>query len=259
MKPSLGVRMLGYTLITLGLTEFLCVVVITMSTDPDLLPFLMLLAGFALGTTLSGAGLSAGSPYSITGLRILVGVALVGILMSAAVPHYAYGVSVPLALLGLPLYAANGYMERNRVRSPLSPQMAKDAGRSGASVRRATLTLGSIGGFGLFTWGLVVAILMSFACYEGLTSGDRWLWLGAVVGIVATGIYVMPCLAFGFVIWREPPSSLATLIGFGLATITADALNGLWLVALIPESIAIALAIGLFASVQASRPTLRPA
>ena len=259
MRPPLSVRMLGYALITLGLVEVLFIVVIAMSTGPGLWPLLMVFGGLAIGTTVSGAGLSTGSPYSIASLRILAGVAVVGILMSAAVPHYAYGVSVPLALLGLPLYAATGYVERRRVRSSLSPQMAKDAGRFRASVGRATSNLRSIGGFGLLIWGLGVAVLMAFACLEGLTSGDRWRWLGAVIGIVVTVIYVMPCLAFGFVIWREPPSSLATLIGFALITLTADALNDIWLVALVPESIAVALAVGLFASAQGPRSTPRPA
>jgi hypothetical protein len=103
----------------------------------------------------------------------------------------------------------------------------------------------SISGLGLLLWGFGVALLATFVCLQGLTSGDRWQWLGAVILIPVAGCYVAACLGFGFVIWRERPSLVATLVGFGLALLTAGAMNEVWFVAAIPGAIAVGLAIGL--------------
>ena len=247
-----GVRLLAYVLLLVGMLELLCVVVAGLALSLEWAPLLIALATLAIGTVVVATGLSYGYAWALTGHRALIGLAVVAALASVAVPDYAYLVSGPVALLALPLIASIVLLDRSGVRASLRPPETRQAGQDRSAVGRVASASRWIGGLGLLLWGCGVALLATFVCLQGLTSGDGWQWLGAVFLIPVAGSYVAPCLFFGFVIWRGRPHLVASLFGFGLAVLTAGAINPVWFAAAIPAGIAVALAIGLMA------PTYRP-
>jgi hypothetical protein len=243
----LGVRLLAPVLVLVGMLELLCVVVAGLTLSLEWAPLLMMLATLAIGTVVTATGLSYGYAWALTGHRALVGLAVLAALASVAVPDYAYLVSGPVALMALPLIASIVFLERSGVRASLRPQETEQADQDRSALGRIASVSRSIGGLGLLLWGCGVALLAAIVCLQGLTSGNRWQWLGAVFLIPVAGSYAAPCLFFGFVIWRGRPHLVVTLVGFGLAVLTAGAMNPVWFAAAIPGAIAVALAIGLIA------------
>ena len=239
----LGVRLFAYLLVMFGLLGLLFAVVVAVGAGAAaglLIP--VVLGGLAIGTAASGAGLNLGYSWPVTLLKVLLGAAVAAAIVFAIVPGVVY-VLIATEVYGLPLAAPIHYLEQHRVRSALRPLRSEAYGMC-APFRRTAPAWRSIGGLGLFVWGLLITALFAVALVQAMGSGD------ALVELEAAGLlefYAAPCLLFGVVIWRVSPGPPVVFIGYMLSLVTCIALNATGLLVLVPGAMSAALGLGLLA------------
>jgi hypothetical protein len=124
---------------------------------------LLVFGGFALGTTVAGAGLSRGYAWPIAWLKALFVLAAVSVVaVFAFAPLLIYIGAVQIGLAGFVLLAPIRYLERPSVRAVLRPPKKDRVRPAMAPLRRLAPTLRSIGGFGLFVWGIGAAAFFGY-------------------------------------------------------------------------------------------------
>jgi hypothetical protein len=128
-----------------------------------------------------------------------------------------------------------------------------------APLRRLAPTLRSIGGFGLFVWGIGAAAFFGYLWARAAADPPPGLE-GLIVFVAPAFIlyYALPCIGFGLFIWRGSPGPLALLIGVGLALMSAVQLGPPGYAWPIPAAIAAVLAVGFLAPTGRRRSESQP-
>ena len=258
--PPLGVRLLAYLLMCAGSIGLICVAVAALAMGPAAALTLLVFGGFALGTTVAGAGLSRGYAWPIAWLKALIVLAAVSVVaVFAFAPLLIYIGAVQIGLAGFVLLAPIRYLERPSVRAVLRPPKKDRVRPAMAPLRRLAPTLRSIGGFGLFVWGIGAAAFFGYLWARAAADPPPGLE-GLIVFVAPAFIlyYALPCIGFGLFIWRGSPGPLALLIGVGLALMSAVQLGPPGYAWPIPAAIAAVLAVGFLAPTGRRRSESQP-
>ena len=245
--PPLGVRVLAYLLMSAGSIGLICVAVAVLAMGPAAAPVLLVLGGLTAGTTVAGARLSQGFAWPIGWLKALFGFAVASVIVVFAfAPLLVFVAMVQIGLAGIVLLAPIPYLERPSVRAILRPPKTVAGDPVMTPVRRVAPTLRSIGGFGLFVWGIGAALFSGF------------VWLQAVRDPPPGREGLIVFVARRWVIWRGSPGPLALLIGVGLAVMSAVQIGPPGYAWPIPAAIAVAIGAGLLAPTGRRRSDPQP-
>ena len=258
--PPLGVRVLAYLLMSAGSIGLICVAVAVLAMGPAAAPVLLVLGGLTAGTTVAGARLSQGFAWPIGWLKALFGFAVASVIVVFAfAPLLVFVAMVQIGLAGIVLLAPIPYLERPSVRAILRPPKTVAGDPVMTPVRRVAPPLRSIGGFGLFVWGIGAALFSGFVWLQAVRDPPPGLE-GLIVFVAPAFIlyYALPCVGFGLFIWRGSPGPLALLIGVGLAVMSAVQIGPPGYAWPIPAAIAVAIGAGLLAPTGRRRSDPQP-
>ncbi len=250
----LGVRLLAWVLIYIGLFGLLCVVVAAFAMGLDFVPVWLVLGGLTIGVTAAGVGLHYGYAWPVTWLKLLRGLAvLVVIAVFAVEPLLVYVAGIQIALAGMVLVAPIHYLERPGVRAALRPPRTERVDRVPPLARRLAPPLRSIGGIGLAAMGVFAAVSQAIILFETSDGRDAaWalIWL-----FLVAELYAVPAVVVGIFIWLESPGRVAVLIGLALSLMTAVQLGvAVGAVVMVPAAVSAALAFGLLAPARVRPP-----
>ena len=244
----LGVRLLSYILICVGIVASILVIVLGLATGLAGAPFVLGLGAMSFGTTAAGVSLSRGSAWSIAWLKAILVLAVAAAVVAFAImPILAVAAGVHIAIAGIVLFAPIHYLQLPGVRSTLRPPPTMPIDRVPPSIRRLALRLRTIGGVGLCLLGALALVAVGLAYSQPVA--DTWdARMGMLVLPFVVLLYAVPCIALGLSLWRASPGPVVVLLGLMLSLMTAVQLGpDAGLVELLAVATCLALAFALLA------------